>query len=552
MRKPLPRTRALATAASTLALWGLLSPAPSSAQVQYTPVARTGQPAPGTAAGTTFDSITGTPVLDAQGRVAFYANLAGTGVSATNDSGLWGGPAGGLALVAREGDPAPGTPAGVAFGNLFGDPVIRDGRVSFLVFNSLTGAGVSAANDSGVWSGAPGGVQLIVREGDPAAGAAAGATYGEVQSNLIGGSNIGGASARLGAAGGNGLWVGPPGAVQPIALPGGPAPGTPAGVTFLSTAPQPLVLVNGPGRAVFSGTLAGSGVTTSNDSGIWAGGAGAVQLVAREGSQAAALPAGVLYGLISQSGFNDAGQVSLSGSVTGSGVTSANDSAIWTGQPGALQLLARKGDPAPGGPAGSTLNLSFTAAPLNRAGQAAFRAGLVGGGVTTANDTAIWTGTPGSLQMVAREGDPAPGTPAGVTFGDLGTSLTALNGSGQVAFRALLAGPGVDTSNDRGIFAGPPGALQLIAREGQTIDLGGGDLRTIADNGLFAYLNHGSEDGQHQSFNDAGQLAFLAQFTDGSRAILVATIPEPLGLAFAAAAGLLLLRRRGSPRTPGA
>ena len=35
-------------------------------------------------------------------------------------SGYWSGAAGNLALVARMGDPAPGTPAGVNFGNLFG------------------------------------------------------------------------------------------------------------------------------------------------------------------------------------------------------------------------------------------------------------------------------------------------------------------------------------------------------------------------------------------------------------------------------------------------
>ena len=55
------------------------------------------------------------PTLNNAGQTAFFANLTGSGVDATNDLGIWSEGTGSLALVAREGSHAPGTPSGVNF-----------------------------------------------------------------------------------------------------------------------------------------------------------------------------------------------------------------------------------------------------------------------------------------------------------------------------------------------------------------------------------------------------------------------------------------------------
>jgi|GEM_PF-382777 len=82
--------------------------------VATTALAKTGDPAPGTAS--TWASF-GDPVLNEAGEIAFNGLLKkGTGGAlATNDAGLWSDLRGSLHLVAREGDAAPGTAAGQLF-----------------------------------------------------------------------------------------------------------------------------------------------------------------------------------------------------------------------------------------------------------------------------------------------------------------------------------------------------------------------------------------------------------------------------------------------------
>src|SRR5262245_28410835 len=83
-------------------------------------VALTGQPAPGTLSGVSFNTFDAHifqgppiplfrgPVLNDAGHVAFRANLTGSGVNSLNNQGVWSEGSGNLALVARTGSPAPG------------------------------------------------------------------------------------------------------------------------------------------------------------------------------------------------------------------------------------------------------------------------------------------------------------------------------------------------------------------------------------------------------------------------------------------------------------
>jgi hypothetical protein len=75
---------------------------------------------------------------------------------------------------------------------------------------------------------------------------------------------------------------------------------------------------------------------------------------------------------------------------------------------------------------------------------------------------------------VAVSGQPAAGAPAGVTYGSFRLAATPSEAGvyanvydgGMVAFEAGLAGPGVTAANDRALFAGSRGTLNLFAREG--------------------------------------------------------------------------------------
>ena len=119
---------------------------------------------------------------------------------------------------------------------------------------------------------------------------------------------------------------------------------------------------------------------------------------------------------------------------------------------------------------------------LNNRNESVFLSMLTGTGVSSANDEAVWKHSEsGQLELVARKGDQAPGT--SMVFGDLiGTTFfeVEINDRGQVA---LLAVVNDGTDDFSGIWVQDmQGQLQLVMIEGQQIDIDPGpgeDLRTI-------------------------------------------------------------------------
>ena len=76
--------------------------------------------------------------------------------------------------------------------------------------------------------------------------------------------------------------------------------------------------------------------------------------------------------------------------------------------------------------------------------------------------------------------------------------------------------------------------MQLIARRGDLLEVAPGDFRTISGlnlvNGFSLDSGTGNSDGRPSGFNNLGQLAFQASFTDGSSGIFVSNlvaVPEP-------------------------
>ncbi len=184
--------------------------------------------------------------------------------------------------------------------------------------------------------------------------------------------------------------------------------------------------------------------------------------------------------------------------------------------------MARRGSPAPGTSSGVHFDaFSLSSWPvLNDAGQTAFRGNLTGAGVTSTNNRGIWVEDADTLELVARTGDPAPGTAVGVRFSDL--ALPTLNSAGQTAFRANLTGTGVFSSNNLGIWATDQrGALQLIARTGAQLEVTPGVFRTLSDVAFVGIT--GNSDGRASGFNNLGQLVFWARFTDGSQGVFVSS-----------------------------
>jgi hypothetical protein len=271
-----------------------------------------------------------------------------------------------------------------------------------------------------------------------------------------------------------------------------------------------------------------------------------VSAVALQGQTAPGPSGGTYGGSASPFGtliaLNGAGQVAFGSALTGGTATSG----LFAGSAGSVSAVALQGQSAPGG-SGETYSSFSSGAVLNGSGQVAFRANLSGGPSTQGIFTKP---SGGSVSAVALLGQSAPGTSAGVTYSTFGTGLV-LNGSGQVGYTAVLAGTGVTAANDGAVYAGTAGNVQLVVREGDTINTTAG-TKTVSTFSLAT--GSGGEDGRAWSYNDAGIMAMSLTFTDGASGIYLFTpVPEPgliLGFAAAGLAGARWVRRRRVAVTP--
>src|SRR5262245_28876093 len=287
------------------------------------------------------------------------------------------------------------------------------------------------------------------------------------------------------------------------------AAGQPAAVTYSAIEPP---TVDGSGTFLFAAQLDdGSLPPDIHGSGVFVGHRGALQLVARAGDVAPGT-AGLLWSdLLNVDGLlRPGGLVAFSGELAGSDAT--HDGGFWVGAGGELALVAREGDPAPGttvtyASAGRYFQGQMHLA-MNDFGTVAFRAKLAGTGVTTANDQALFAGLPGALSLVARLGSVAPDAGA-ATFAKPGSesfSAPSVNAAGQILFRGHLAGQGVTGTNADAIRLGRPAAPVIAVRGGQAVS-GPGIPPSSTLIGLGA---------DPPVLNDAGQVLFEAPAFDGA------------------------------------
>ncbi len=502
--------------------------------------------------------------LNSAGEVVLFGRLSGSGVDSTNRSGIWSGGVGNLGLVARAGDAAPDIGVGIEFrsGGLF--PSINDaGEVA--IHGTIIGNGVDDTNDSALWAGTPGGLQLVARTGTPGPGPGMepGIVFDRFFSTEFNPAGQIAFVARVTGPGinfgnENGLWVGDADNVDIVAQTGNTTlgPGLGDGVSF---AFFNRLEINPVGDVAFEGTLQGVGVDASNDRGIWRSQSGGLELVARNGSAGPGpgLGAGVHFEsfltLISTTGigFNAAGDVAFQAFLTGTGIDATNKHGIWVGEPGSLQLLARSGASGPGPGLGPDIDFEgFLDPVLNSAGEVAFLGSVSGPGPEFPT-VGIFVGTPGDLRLAASTASLGVGPDLGEGVEFLAFDFPAINSNGHSAFLAELTGPGVDDTNNLGIWMDAAGELQMIVRMGDQLDLDNGpgvDMRTVSE--LFPLLGNvsGNQDGRRSSFNDRGQVLFGASFTDGSFGIMLSSeiVPEPSSLVLAVMAlmGLLAYGRR--------
>ena len=544
--------RRFVVAAASLAVAALVSMmmTPSThAATSVTTIVKTGDVAPG-AGGAPFNSF-GEAYVGAAGNVTFsgYLDTDSPGIDFNNMEGVWTVANGSMSHYAREGTPVSGKPDST-WTSMVGAGPAGGAHQTVLKAYSTDGRGL--------FGGVAGNVQPIALTGMQAAGFEPGVTYGDnvagVNGNFVPTGNAAGqtvftANTVGGGAGSNaGMWTGSAGNLTLVARYGQQAPGAVepgATVVHLSDA-----TINDNGQIGFAALLGGTAPAESSGV-IYAGAPTALTIVTRTGSVAPGL-SGVTIAPPQFGSFgprvtiNNAGHVAFAANLAGADVNSSNDAAIFAGAPAAISVVARKGDAA--SPALPGLTLDALDSPfLAGNGKVMFMADVAGAGVDTNNDAALFTATANAAKkLIAREGDVIPGATDGaqIRFFD----FLGINALGQTHFTAGLKGPGVTFDNDYALFASDPaGNLFTIARTGDQLDLGNGDLRTIES--LYIPSYSGGQDGVGTALSEAGVLVFRAGFADGTEGIfsVSAPVPEPSAAFSLLAATALAIRRRRLP-----
>ena len=255
-------------------------------------IVKAGDPAPGASNAAATFLVLGQPTQNVLGATAFWATVTYPGQTVP-ESGIWSD-AGGLHLVARTGQQAPGLNANVVFADLDTTPRLdMNGNVAF--WARVSGPAVGTANDGSVWRTAFGVPQIVAREGASAPGVS-GATIAELARHV-------------------------------------------------QQSDSSLML--------FWGSMIGAGVDSTSNSAIWSNDAYAgLALVAREGAQVPGLAAGVNFGVLGRPGLTPTGRVAFTTSLrSASGLPQTSTFAlIATDGRGTQYPIARTGDPFTIGP----------------------------------------------------------------------------------------------------------------------------------------------------------------------------------------------------------
>jgi len=313
-------------------------------------------------------------------------------------------------------------------------------------------------------------------------------------------------------------------AIRPVVMTDDEAPGMGADSIFIDI---DNIAINNSGQSTFTATVESGG---TNYYTLWRENTGTTELIARVGENAPGRSGDVRFNYFSFPIINDAGLVAFYGKVEENNNGSTTYTGVWKGTPGSLSMVACEGDTAPGADGYTFAGFSTTNyLSLNNSGQIVFLAGLRGAG---SPDGGIWQESASGLTLVYKTGDPAPGYPdatyvnvrppnllrdnelvfnpdIGVPWGkkldwtdrtgadliqqktingSISTKYKAwtaapgvadgvfwkfdlqrgsMNASGQLVFGAQLYADGsVNQNNQRGIWTDASGSLALVARQG--------------------------------------------------------------------------------------
>ena len=500
--------------AASAALWA--GSRPSLAVERTQGIFLSGAQAPGLASGVKFSDFV-YPSINNSGQVTFAADLTGSAISSSNSSGVWFAPGSNTAsLLARQGDQVPGLAAGTRFAALSSPrfPLVYQVR-------SSGQAGLVAPTLSGTTSGnvilygpATGTLKVLADSGQPwPSGQGSWSTsYPPILSAYDNGRlAITDPYFNAFTSAFSSMWAGSSSTALNLVI----KPGQAAGGIVIQSAWSPQITSTG--KTTFGAGRTGPFVG-DDQSGFFVASGTTITTLLKYHDPAPGYPTGTIVN-------NPTGAYTApAGAYVVTGTTTTGDTALWKGDlsGGALSKLYSRADflPLVAGATGCALG-----APLITPASQIFVTGTFSGtGIATLNDSALCTGTStGDLKLLIRENDPihgGAGSYDGVTriVNAAGQVLLPFRvNSGSTSSNYGLAGydpslgivPLVKVGDQVEIA---PNVKRTIKSVGVTYD---------ASVGFGGSYN----DGLPSPLNDLGQVVFGALFTDNTQAILTTRIP---------------------------
>ena len=213
------------------------------------------------------------------------------------------------------------------------------------------------------------------------------------------------------------------------------------------------------------------------------------------------------------------GVVGFSAFLSGADVNSGNNSSMWTSQNGQLSLIAREGDPIPGGVGTFASDfsggpfLSFQSRRRNsspiEANRFAFHAGMHDGSEFV---DGAWLYEEGNLSPLVVPGTQAPGLPTGYIVDE----VVDLWGSptGEYFLRGWVRGDGIGPSNNDVLWKVDEGGIQAIYSEGLSL-VPGSPGATFTSRTLYPGHNGNHFGGYEVTFADATTQIGVGMTLDG-------------------------------------
>jgi hypothetical protein len=454
--------------------------------------------------GATFETAD-YPQFDPQGNMRFLGRIRGLQITSLNNEGFWRWNVGNgrTDLLMRT---AAALPGGVN-GETIKHWAAWDQGLTLV---SLTGPTVDARSDIALIDLRTEAARTLVREGQAVPGMLSGTRFDDVElgqmdvqeRNVVFSARL--AGPEINGENDSGLWVSDGADFRQVVREGDWAPGL-SSPFYEFTAKN----VDHLGRAVFIGHFYGVDPKSRLfNNGLYAERNGRVEELLRTGAQAPGLAGDVQINSIDYPRMTAGGHLTVHVELSGAGVNAGNDRAVYVDRGNGVELLLREGEPVPGLP------------ELIWNGSEGYF-GAQPDALLSVRDASNeeWQLLNTGWQQIApppQYGDQAPGTAARFSH----VWWTLANSQGQRVYIAELNNDDENPNNDAGIWAeDETGVLQLVVREGDTIETKPGLFETISFDSLHSEL---------RGFNDRGEILFTSQ-----GAVYLATlnpIPEPASI----------------------